>query len=306
MTMIEDPVATKVHRLSTASANRVIEPDADIPGHVGPGQILPDDLLSVAGLDLDLTAEQKATLSREEVGSITMSGVVFEAVLEAGFALQIARSRDLTDPRITFLLHEIGEETRHQRMFIRMLEDLRPTARHPLDRWLPLKIERFLVSRFIQRPALLYTLVLGGEEIPDLIQKRAAEHPDTDPFIKQVNRYHRQEEARHLSFARAVLPEVWSEAGRFDRFLARRLAPLIIGGMFDMLVHPGVYESIGLPGWDTWKAVRASKPRIELRHEATRPVLRALLDAGALASGRVPRRWRELCGVDRGGEPVHQ
>ena len=55
-------------------------------------------------------------------------------MLEAGFALQITRSQTSPIPRITFLLHEIGEETRHQRMFIRMLEDLRPTAVHPLDR----------------------------------------------------------------------------------------------------------------------------------------------------------------------------
>ncbi|MBV9952980.1 MAG: diiron oxygenase, partial [Acidimicrobiia bacterium] len=134
--------------------------------------------------------------------------------------------------------------------------------------------------------------------------KRAAEHPGTDPFIKQVNRYHRQEEARHLSFARAVLPEVWAKAERVDRLLVRRVAPAVIGGMFDMLVHPGVYETAGLPGWETWKAVRASAPRIELRHEATRPVLRALLDAGALTPGRIPKGWRELCGVDRQGEPV--
>jgi predicted metal-dependent hydrolase len=204
---------------------------------------------------------------------------------------------------VTFLLHEIGEETRHQRMFIRMLEDLRPNAVHPLDKWSLRKIQRFAMNRFIQHPALLYTLVLGGEEIPDLIQKKAAEHPGTDPFIKQVNRYHRQEEARHLSFARAVLPEVWSSAGRVDRWLVRRLAPIVIGGMFDMLVHPGVYETIGLPGWDTWKAVKASPERVALRHEATRPVLRALIDAGALSSARVPKRWQALCGVDRHGEP---
>ena len=301
---VEHPVSAKIDRLSTASAKRVIEPDTDLPGHIGPGQIIPDDLLSVAGLDLDLSDEQKAKLSREEVGSITTAGVIFEAVLEAGFALQITRSQDLTDPRITFLLHEIGEETRHQRMFIRMLEDLRPTAVHPLDKWSLRAIQRFVLARFIQRPALLYTLVLGGEEIPDLIQKKAAEHPGTDPFIQQVNRYHRQEEARHLSFARAVLPEVFADAGRVDRYLVRRVAPIVIGGMFDMLVHPGVYETVGLPGWDTWKAVRASKERIALRHEAVRPVLRALVDAGALTRGRIPRRWRELCGVDRMGEPT--
>jgi hypothetical protein len=309
MTMLDDvrtddPVRTKVSRLAAASANRVIEPDTDLPGHIGPGQVLPDELLSVHGLDLDLTDEQKATLSREEVAAITTAGIVFEAVLEAGFALQITRSKDLTDPRVSFLLHEIGEETRHQRMFIRMLEDLRPTAVHPLDKYAMRKVQRFAMARFIQRPALLYTLVLGGEEIPDLLQKKAAEHPDTDPFIKVVNRYHRQEEARHLSFARAVLPEIWEGAGPVDRWLVRRIAPVVIGEMFHMLVHPGVYETVGLPGWDTWKAAKASEPRRQLRFEATRPVLKALIDAGAVRPGKVPSRWQRLCGVDAQGDPT--
>lgn len=297
-------VLTKIRRLSTASAKRVIEPDVEVPGHAGPGQILPDDLLSTAGLDLDLTADQRRTLSREEVGSITASGIAFEAVLEAGFALEIAFAPDLTDPRIVFLLHEIGEETRHQRLFIRLLEDLQPTAKHPLDRKLFQMIQRRAINRFIKEPAMLYTLVLGGEEIPDLIQKRAGEHPDTDPFIRSVNRYHRQEEARHLSFARAVLPEVWAKASRIERVLVRRVAPRIIAGMFDMLVHPGVYETIGLPGWDTWQQVRRSPQRVALRHQATRPVLEALIDAGAIRRGSVPAPWRTLCGVDAGGQAV--
>jgi len=296
-------VDSKVRRLSAASAKRIIEPDVDVPGHVGDGQLLPDELLSVAGLDLDLTPEQRRVLSREEVGSITNSGIAFEAVLEAGFALEIAHRSDMTDPRVTFLLHELGEETRHQRLFIRMLEDIRPTAVHPLDKPLFRFFERRGINQIINRPAMLYTLVLGGEEIPDLFQKRASEHPDTDPFVKAVNRYHRQEEARHLSFARAVLPEVWEKARPVDRFLVRRLVPRIIQGMFDLLVHPGVYEVIGLPGWDTWKQVKASPTRVATRHEATRPVLEALIDAGAVRRGRVPAPWRELCGVDAHAQP---
>ncbi len=295
-------VAAKVRRLSSAAAKRVIEPDVDVPGHVGDGQLLPDDLLSVSGLDLDLTAEQRRVLSREEVGSITNSGIAFEAVLEAGFALEIAYRSDMTDPRVEFLLHEIGEETRHQRLFIRMLHDIRPQAQHPLDKRLFRFFERLGVGQVIRRPAVLYALVLGGEEIPDLFQKRASEHPDTDPFVKAVNRYHRQEEARHLSYARAVLPEVWENAPAVDRFAVRRIVPRIIQGMFDLIVHPGVYEVIGLPGWDTWKQAKASPNRVALRHEATRPVLGALIDAGAIRKGRVPRPWRQLCGVDAHGE----
>jgi len=34
---------------------------------------------------------------------------------------QILGRRDLTDPRVTYLLHEMGEETRHLRLFVRLL-----------------------------------------------------------------------------------------------------------------------------------------------------------------------------------------
>jgi len=295
---------TRIDRLNTAAAKRVIDPDIEISGAPGPGQVLPDELLSTAGLDLDLTPEQKATLSREEIASIAAEGIRFEAVLTAGFGLEIATSAAITDPRVTFLLHEIGEESRHSRLFVRLIEGLQPSAKNPLDRPVLRRLMRLGVRAVITRPALLYTLVLGGEEIPDLLQKLAGEHPDTDPFIRAVNKYHRLEEARHLSFARAVLPEVWSRATWHDRYAVRRIAPLVIKGMFGTLVHPGVYAAIGLPAFKTWRAVHASPARVALRYEATRPVLQALVDGGVLTKGRIPKRWRNLCGVDRDGAPT--
>ncbi|HVM07283.1 MAG TPA: diiron oxygenase [Acidimicrobiales bacterium] len=295
---------TRIERLNSAASKRVVDPDNEIAGRPGPGQIIPDELLSVAGLALELTPEQKAKLSREEIASIAAEGIRFEAVLTAGFGLEIATAPKVTDPRVTFLLHEIGEESRHSRLFVRLIEGLEPTAESPFDRPIFKTLMRFGVRQIISRPALLYTLVLGGEEIPDLLQKLASEHPDTDDFVRAVNKYHRMEEARHLSYARAVLPEVWAKASWHDKYAVRRIAPLAIKGMFETLVHPGVYESIGLPGWETWKAVNRSPERIAIRHQATRPVLDALVDGGVFSKGRIPKRWQKLCGVDRGGEPV--
>jgi hypothetical protein len=294
----------RIERLSTLSLKRMIEPDEALTGAIGPGQVLPDELLSVAGLDLDLTAEQRVTLSREEVASIAANGVRFEAVLAAGFALEILRREDLTDPRITYILHELGEETRHSRLFIRMIEQLAPKARNPIDQRIFLALQKRVLPRLMSRPAVFCVLVLSGEEIPDLFQKLASEHPDTDPFIRDVNRYHRQEEARHINFARILLPELWARASRFERFQVRHFAPLLLEGMFDMLVHPGVYEVVGLPGWPTWRAAKATPARLDLKHRALRPVAQALIDAGALIPGRIPSRWQHVCGMDRYGAPV--
>ncbi len=162
-----------IDRLSTASLRRVIEPDLDLPGHVSDGQVLPDELLGMHELAefADLSADQRAKLSREEVASIVEAGLRFEAVLMAGFALSLVDHPDLTDPEVVYALHEIGEETRHSRLFSRLLGQLAPTAKNPLAKFR--RIEMMLIPRLIRRPATLDVLVLGGEEIPDLMQKRA-------------------------------------------------------------------------------------------------------------------------------------
>lgn len=294
----------RVERLNTAAARRVIEPDTDLPGALGPGRVLPDELLSIHGLDLDLTEEQRGKLGREELAASLRSGILFEAILEAGFAMQIAKSDDVTDPRITFLLHEIGEETRHQRIFQRLVQQLEPTAQRRQLGLVDRTLEAVGPHLIIALPALFHTLVLAGEEIPDLLQRRSVEHPDTDPFLKEVNRYHRSEEARHLSYAKAVLPEVWERANRIDRLAVRHVAPWVVKDMFRFLVGPGVYETVGLPGQETWEAVQELPGRKALLHEAMRNVLATLVDAGALRQDRLPEGWRDVCGLDERGRPL--
>lgn len=77
---------------------------------------------------------------------------------------------------------------------------------------------------------------------------------------------------------------MWDEASAVERFRVLRVAPIGIRGLFDLFVHPGVYESIGLPGWKTWRAVRSLPTRVALRHAATRPIVAALRDAGAVTT----------------------
>ncbi len=305
------PIADgKVVRLNNTSSRRPIEPDTHLAwGTLGSGQVIPDELLTLHGLVVDgrpvtLTAEQRARLSREEVAAMLTMGVHFEAVLTAGFARQVAEAPDLADPRVTYMLHEIGEEAKHSRAFIRLIDELAPTAKNPIDTPFANWVLNRLTRSLAKTEALLFVMVLAGEEIPDLLQKLAADHPDTDPLLAALNRYHRMEEARHLSFARTVLPEAWARAGWIERQRVRFAAPLMIDQLWQAFVHPGVYETVGLPTWKTWKAVALLPRRIELRKLATRPVLETLLDAGVMRRGRVPRGWRKLCGVDRRGVPV--
>jgi predicted metal-dependent hydrolase len=231
------------------------------------------------------------------------TGLRFEAGLIAGFATQLV-SADITDPRVTYMLHEMGEETRHSRAFARLVAELAPVADNPLERGLPLRARKRIARIAADNPALLTVFVLAGEEIPDLIQKITAEHPGTDPLVAALNRYHRTEEARHLAYARMTLAEHWARAGRRERRRVRRLAPRAIGALMASLVHPGVYRAVGLPAFRTWWAVQRTPQRVAVRHAGTRAVLTAMLDAGVFERGKIPRGWRKLCGVDRHGEPV--
>ena len=197
----------RIERLNTASLRRVIEPDVEVTGRLTKRQVLADELLSVDGLDLDLTPDQRVTLAREELASIVRFGILFEAILMSGFAYQLALSPDVTDPRFTYALHEMGEETRHSRLFIRLVEELAPTQRNPLNSPLAARVRSRVLPLLLRRPATLDAFVLVGEEIPDLFQKLAAEHPDTDEYVRAISRYHRLEEVRHLAFARTTVGE---------------------------------------------------------------------------------------------------
>jgi hypothetical protein len=294
---------TRVERLNAASLKRVIEPDLEIPGGVGPGQILGDQLLSVRGLDIELTPEQRVKLSREEIASYYELGLRIEAVLIAAFAMTVATS-DVTDPRTVYRLHEMGEETRHSRAFSRLITSIEPTVHHPMPKWLVGPVTSIAAAVGLQFPAMLNLMVLAGEEIPDLMQRRMIDDAGSDPFVREVARYHRQEEARHISFARLSIAELDAQTHALDRWAVRRVAPLAIQGLFDMFVHPLVYRAVGLPALRTWRRVRNNPWRVEFRYEATRAVLGALVEAGVLTRGTIPRGWCRLCGVDKNALPV--
>jgi P-aminobenzoate N-oxygenase AurF len=294
----------RIERLNRASLRRVIEPDEEVTGSLTKKQVIPDDLLSVDGLDLDLTPDQRATLAREEMASIVRFGILFEAILISGFGYQLALSRDVTDPRFTYALHELGEETRHSRLFVRLVDELAPTQRNPFESPLAARIRSRTLPLLLRRPATLDAFVLAGEEIPDLFQKLAAEHPETDEYVRDVSRYHRMEEARHLAFARTTVGEHFRDATWTDRFAVRWIVPLGIVGMFDMMVQPFVYRTVGLPALRTWRQVRRLPRRVELRRQCARAVLNALIDARVIKRGRIPRAWRRVAGVCRDGSEL--
>jgi hypothetical protein len=48
----------------------------------------------------------------------------------------------------------MGEETRHSRLFVRLLTQIRPEASNPLDNWFVRKVERIVLPFLMSMPAL--------------------------------------------------------------------------------------------------------------------------------------------------------
>src|SRR5438105_147126 len=118
MTRSHDEASRRVEKLSHASLRKIIDPDVDLPGEVGPGQVLPDELLSIHELPdfAGLTREQRAKLSREETASVIDAGLRFEPVLMAGFAHTIVAAPDPTDARGVDARADVGpRRLRHRR-----------------------------------------------------------------------------------------------------------------------------------------------------------------------------------------------
>ena len=273
-------------------------------GHARPrwgrAGVLPRDLLvATAGLDEGaLDDEQFATFSRLALAAITQAGLQFEAFLMAGFGLEIARADDYTDPRITYLLHEVGEGPATPGCSSGCSSS---SARPPATPWTTGWWRPWAggwSTRSSSGRRCCSPWCWPARRSPTCCRSGRPTTPGTDPFVREVNRYHRQEEARHLAFARMLLPEVWhGPAGRPVAGVAR--GPVLIREMYENMIHAGVFAAVGLPGVPHLAGGPHHPGGSRSAPPPPRPVLDALIDAGAIERARSPGPGRACAASTR-------
>ena len=283
-------VADRVRKLSTASERRVIDPDRDVPGDVGlrpaPARRAPERGRPRASISPRISGPRCHVKRWVDHRS--------RDPLRSGARGRLRPAdRPEHEPARSphhLLLHEIGEETRHQRLFLRMLEQMQPNAKNPFVNRVTRCLERLRhpADHLACRPCCT-CLVLGGEEIPDLFQKLASEHPDTDPFIKRGE----QVPPHGGSPAPVVRP---GEAARglgegesIDRLAVRFVAPIIIKGCSTRSCTPASTRPWVCRPWTPGSGSARATPVCVGRRKATRPVLDAVIEAGAFRKNRRPQ-----------------
>ena len=233
-------------RLLRSTAARSYDPDLDIdwsaPLVPGKGFIL-EHRCSLYGTALweQLSPEQRLELGKHEGASVASTGIWLELVLMRLLA-KMAYRGDPVSAHVQYALTELGEECRHTIMFGRMIEQFGTPLYGPppgiwaLGNWMP---------ALASGPSM-WAAILLGEEIPDRFQRELVADDSIQPLMRMVTRIHILEEARHISFARAELPNSvarTSSAGlAYHRAVTARFAYIVASS----LINPRVYRSVGL------------------------------------------------------------
>jgi hypothetical protein len=83
------------------------------------------------------------------------------------------------------------------------------------------------------------------------------------PMSRQVARIHVLEEARHVSFARTFLSELWPTLSESDQAMVANFAQVAVAAVSGLIVNPEVYRTLGIEdGAETVKASPHHRARI--------------------------------------------
>lgn len=247
MTESGPTLATKAERLVNASRKASYDPFTEIDWSVDFDDdhgyyLAPEDLPLYGTLTWEaMRSPERVAYSRHECASLCAAGIWFENIL---MQLVLRHLYDLpaTDGSHRFLLVETADECRHSSMFGEFIRRAGTPSYAP-SRRLRL-LGRYLVATASGAEA--YLAILAAEELLDASNRRAMGDGRVHAVTRGMARIHAAEEARHMSFARAYLTDVWPSAGSAVRWRARLRAPFAVAVIAGALVNPEVHRTLDL------------------------------------------------------------
>lgn len=280
MTPLREQTADRLLKLSL---DRQYEPAVDIDWHapLDPDLFwIPPQRSSLYGTSLweGLSHRQRVELTKHEVASAASAGLWFETIL-MHMLVRFYYDADPTSRHAQYALTEVADECRHSIMFGRLIE----TAGCPVYR--PSFVDHSL-GRFLKATASgphMYSAILIAEEILDTFQREIMADETLQPLIRMVSRVHVIEEARHIRFAKEELARQVEAGGPLGRGYSRLVIARAAYSVVQRLVHPSVYEAVGIPA-KTGRAAARANPHFQatLRWAGAR-VTRYLDELGLIA-----------------------
>jgi hypothetical protein len=233
-------------RLLRSAAKKSYDPAVDIDWDAPPDpqkSWTPAHRVSLYGTELwdALDEDQRRELAKHEACSVAGAGVWFETLLMQRL-LKDFYDDDPTSDRAQWALTEVADECRHSQMFARMTRVAGVPSYGPVP-WVRAMSKLYSVVTW--GPSA-YATILVAEEVLDRLQREQADDPDVQPLMRQVNKIHVMEEARHVSFARAEVSEGMAALSGPARAYHRFATALVSFFIVRSLIHPAVYASVGV------------------------------------------------------------
>jgi P-aminobenzoate N-oxygenase AurF len=257
--------------------------------HVEGAYWIPPRRSSLYGTDLwsGLAEEQRIELTKHEVAGAASAGLWFETMLMQ-MLVRYYYDADPTSRHAQYALTEVADECRHSIMFGRLIEALgcpvypATAFDHALGR----------VLKATATGAHMYAAILIAEEVLDAFQREIMADDSLQPLIRMVSRIHVVEEARHVRFAREELARQVDQAGplrlAYTRMVVGRAAYSIAG----RLIHPRIYEAVGIPAGVGRAAARAN-PHFQATLKWSAERVYAYLSSLGLVRGPAALLWKK-------------
>lgn len=236
--------AARSQQLIAASAKSTLDPFVDIDWSIPVDDRafhLPPELLPLYGTQAweDMGEPERIAYSRHEAVALLGAGIWFENALMQ-IVLRHLLEIPVTDPTHRYLLVEIADECRHSTMFGEYIRRAGTPVYGPTQ---PVELDETSGGR-----ALSYLLILAIEELLDFMNRATMRDERLHPVARQIAKLHVLEEARHVSFAKSFLAEVWPTLDDHDRRTVVDAAPALVATVAELSLDGAVYDELGIAG----------------------------------------------------------
>lgn len=244
---------------------------------------MPPELISIFGTPLydTLDDEQKKRLSLFEIGNFFSLVLQGERPLVQGLVHRLylkSTSREITE----YLHHFVDEENKHMVMFgefcNRYIGKVYPEKK--------ISIPREYAKG--EEEVAFFCKVLVVEELGDYYNVTIARDERIDPLVRELNRVHHIDEARHLAFGRSYLAELFarysSEWSTESLAGFRSWLVAYLQGSWGDYYNPSMYRDAGLPEAYEVRTMALGHPACaEHRRQASKRLVDYFVEIGLLA-----------------------
>lgn len=244
---------------------------------------MPPELISLYGTPAwdALTEEQQKRLSLYELGNFFSLVLQGERPLVAGLVDRLYAKGNTTSVN-EYLHHFVDEENKHMVMFgefcHRYIGKVYPEKKLPI----PKEMDRG------QEEVVFFSMAMVVEELGDFYNVLIGRDERCDPLVREINKVHHIDEARHLAFGRLYLAELferyspgWSpeKLASFQEWLAAFLK-----ACWADYYNPSVYRDAGIAdAYEVRQAALAHPATVAHRQRGAEKIVSYFLKTGLLA-----------------------